>query len=68
MRIEELVVKLKSRFTVVLVTHNLQQAVRIADNTAFMLNGELVEAGPTRRIFSAPKDARTQQYVTGKFG
>jgi len=68
MRIEELVVKLKSRFTVVLVTHNLQQAVRIADNTAFMLNGELVESGPTRRIFSAPKDTRTQQYVTGKFG
>lgn len=67
-RIEELVVKLKSRFTVVLVTHNLQQAARIADNTVFMLDGELVESGPTKRIFTAPKDTRTEQYVTGKFG
>jgi phosphate transport system ATP-binding protein len=67
-RVEELITKLKSRFTVVLVTHNLQQAARIADRTAFMLDGELVEVGPTRRIFSAPKDSRTKQYVTGKFG
>jgi phosphate transport system ATP-binding protein len=68
LRIEELIVKLKARFTVVLVTHNLQQATRVADRTAFMLDGKLVEVGPTQRIFSAPKDTRTKQYVTGKFG
>jgi len=67
-RIEELIVKLKSRFTVVLVTHNLQQAVRVSDRTAFMLNGELVEVGSTKRIFNSSKDKRTKQYVTGKFG
>jgi phosphate transport system ATP-binding protein len=67
-RIEELVVKLKSRFTVVLVTHNLQQAVRVSDRTAFMLDGELIEIGSTKRIFDSPKDSRTKQYVTGKFG
>jgi phosphate transport system ATP-binding protein len=67
-RIEELVIKLKARFTVILVTHNLQQAVRVADRTAFVLNGELVEAGPTKRIFTEPDDIRTKQYVTGKFG
>lgn len=68
LRIEELIVKLKARFTVILVTHNLQQAVRVADNTAFMLNGELVETGPTKQMFTAPTDSRTEQYVTGKFG
>jgi phosphate transport system ATP-binding protein len=67
-RIEKLIIKLKSRFTVVLVTHNLQQAVRVADRTAFMLDGEMVEVGPTKRMFSVPTDARTKQYVTGKFG
>ncbi len=67
-RIEELIVKLKSRFTVVLVTHNLQQAVRVSDRTAFMLNGELVEVGSTKRIFGSPADKRTGEYVTGKFG
>lgn len=67
-RIEELIVKLKTRFTVVLVTHNLQQAARVADRTAFMLGGELIETGPTERIFLTPGDARTEQYVTGKFG
>lgn len=67
-RIEELIAKLKSRFTVALVTHNLQQAARVADRTAFMLDGQLVEVGPTKRIFSTPKDARTKEYVTGKFG
>lgn len=67
-RIEELVVKLKHRFTVILVTHNLQQAIRVSDRTAFMLNGELVEVGSTKRIFDSPKDKRTKQYVTGKFG
>lgn len=68
LRIEELIVKLKNRFTVVLVTHNLQQAVRVSDRTAFMLNGELVEVGSTKRIFGSPRDSRTEQYVTGKFG
>ena len=68
LRVEELIVKLKARFTVILVTHNLQQAVRVADRTAFMLDGQLVEVGPTARIFSSPNDARTKQYVTGKFG
>jgi phosphate transport system ATP-binding protein len=68
LRIEELIVKLKSRFTVVLVTHNLSQAMRVADRTAFMLDGELVEVGPTKRIFATPKDTRTKEYVTGKFG
>lgn len=67
-KIEELVTKLKNRFTVVLVTHNLQQAIRVSDRTAFMLDGELVEVGSTKRIFETPKDKRTKQYVTGKFG
>lgn len=67
-RIEELIVELKKRFTVVLVTHNLQQAARIADRTAFMLNGELIEVGLTKRIFMAPSDIRTEEYVSGKFG
>jgi len=68
LRVEELIAKLKARFTVILVTHNLQQAARTADRTAFMLDGQLVEAGPTERIFSSPNDTRTKQYVTGKFG
>lgn len=68
LRIEELIVKLKNRFTVALVTHNLQQAVRVSDRTAFMLNGELVEVGSTKRIFGSPRDSRTEEYVTGKFG
>jgi phosphate transport system ATP-binding protein len=67
-KIEELIVKLKQRFTVVLVTHNLQQAVRVADRTAFMLAGELIEVGPTKKIFEKPSDIRTKEYVTGRFG
>lgn len=67
-RIEELVVKLKKSFTVVMVTHNLQQAARVADRTVFMLDGELIEAGPTKRVFMTPSDIRTEEYVTGKFG
>ena len=53
---------------VMIVTHNMQQAARVADRTAFMLAGELVEVGPTEEIFTKPKDARTEEYVTGKFG
>lgn len=67
-KIEELIVKLKQRFTVVLVTHNLQQAVRVADRTAFMLSGELVEVGTTKKVFERSADKRTREYVTGRFG
>ena len=68
LRIEELIDELKQRYTIVIVTHNMQQAARVADETAFMLNGELVELGPTERIFTSPQDPRTEEYVTGKFG
>ncbi len=67
-RIEELITKLKSRFTIILVTHNLQQATRVADRTAFMLDGELIEIAPTKQLFERPKDTRTKEYVTGRFG
>jgi phosphate transport system ATP-binding protein len=68
MKIEELIDELKTRYTIVIVTHNMQQAARVANSTAFMLSGELVEHGPTSKIFTAPKDERTERYVTGKFG
>jgi phosphate transport system ATP-binding protein len=68
LRIEELIEQLKERYTIVIVTHNMQQAARVADTTAFMLTGELVEHAPTRDIFTNPSDDRTEQYVTGKFG
>jgi phosphate transport system ATP-binding protein len=68
LKVEELIAELKSRYTIVLVTHNMQQAARVADSTAFMLDGELVEHGATDMIFTKPSDTRTEQYVTGKFG
>jgi phosphate transport system ATP-binding protein len=68
LKIEELIEELKQRYTIVIVTHNMQQAARVADTTAFMLNGELVESGPTDRMFTNPSDERTEQYVSGKFG
>jgi phosphate transport system ATP-binding protein len=68
LKIEELIDELKERYTIVIVTHNMQQAGRVADTTAFMLDGELVEHGPTTRIFTHPTDERTERYVTGKFG
>jgi phosphate transport system ATP-binding protein len=68
LRIEELVDELKQRVTIVIVTHNMQQAARVADRTAFMLAGELVEVGATQDIFTTPSDPRTEAYVTGKFG
>jgi phosphate transport system ATP-binding protein len=68
LKIEELVAELKERYTIVIVTHNMQQAARIADTTAFLLEGELIEHGPTERIFTTPSDERTERYVTGKFG
>jgi phosphate transport system ATP-binding protein len=67
-RIEELVMKLRSEVTVMIVTHNMQQAARISNQTAFFLLGELVEVGPTSRIFTKPKQGRTEQYITGRFG
>jgi phosphate transport system ATP-binding protein len=68
LKIEELIDQLKARVTIVIVTHNMQQAARVADRTAFMLDGKLVEVGPTEAIFTAPNDSRTEEYVTGKFG
>ena len=68
LKIEELIDELKERYTIVIVTHNMQQAARVADTTAFMLDGELIEHGPTNEIFTKPKDERTERYVTGKFG
>jgi phosphate transport system ATP-binding protein len=67
-KIEELLLELKKEVTVVIVTHNMQQAARISDQTAFFLTGELVECGPTSQIFTQPKDRRTEQYITGRFG
>lgn len=67
-KIEELCQELKEKYTIVIVTHNMQQALRIADNTAFFLLGELIESGKTEQIFSAPKDQRTEDYITGRFG
>ncbi len=68
LKIEELIEQLKQRVTIVIVTHNMQQAARVADRTAFMLGGKLVEVGPTQEIFTKPNDPRTEEYVTGKFG
>ena len=68
LRIEELIAELKERYTIVIVTHNMQQAARVADHTGFFLLGELVEFGETEQIFQNPGDSRTEEYVTGKFG
>ena len=68
MRIEELMQELKKDYTVVIVTHNMQQAARISDRTAFFLLGEMVEVGPTDKIFSTPEDKRTEDYISGRFG
>jgi phosphate transport system ATP-binding protein len=68
LKIEELIEELKQSYTIVIVTHNMQQAARVADRTAFMLAGELVEVDETEKIFTNPGDERTEQYVTGKFG
>ncbi len=67
-RIEELALELKKNYTIVMVTHNMQQAVRISDETAFFLLGELIEYGTTEQIFSVPRDKRTEDYITGRFG
>ncbi len=67
-KIEDLAMELKNKYTVIMVTHNMQQAARVSDNTAFFLLGELVEFGKTEQIFSMPKDKRTEDYITGRFG
>ena len=67
-RIEELATELKKQYTIVIVTHNMQQAVRISDRTAFFLLGEMVEYGATEQVFSLPRDKRTEDYITGRFG
>lgn len=67
-KIEDLASELKKNYTIVMVTHNMQQAVRISDNTAFFLLGDLIEYGSTEQVFSVPKDKRTEDYITGRFG
>ena len=67
-KIEDLATELKKRYTIVIVTHNMQQALRISDKTAFFLLGEMVEFGETEKLFSVPKDKRTEDYITGRFG
>ena len=67
-RIEELALELKERYTIVIVTHNMQQAVRISDNTAFFLLGELVEYGESEQMFSQPREKKTEAYITGRVG
>lgn len=67
-RVEELAAELKKKYTIVIVTHNMQQAVRISDRTAFFLLGDLVEFGETEKLFSMPQDQRTEDYITGRFG
>ena len=67
-KIEDLVVELKKNYTIVIVTHNMQQALRISDNTVFFLLGEIIEADKTDKIFSMPRDKRTEDYITGRFG
>ena len=68
LKVEELIDELKDRYTIVIVTHNMQQAARVADSTVFMLDGEVVEHAETNQLFTRPKDERTERYVTGKFG
>ena len=67
-KIEELIRELREQLTIIIVTHNMQQAARVSDATAFFYMGELVEQGPTEQIFTNPKEPRTEDYVTGKFG
>jgi phosphate transport system ATP-binding protein len=68
LKVEELIDELKTRYTIVIVTHNMQQAARVADSVVFMLDGEVVEHAPTNDMFQHPSDERTERYVTGKFG
>ena len=67
-KIEELVMQLKKDYTIIMVTHNMQQATRVSDTTAFFLLGDMIEVGETEKLFSMPKDKRTEDYITGRFG
>ncbi len=67
-KIEDLVMELKKDYSIIMVTHNMQQAVRVADKTVFFLLGEIIESGETQQIFSMPKDKRTEDYISGRFG
>ena len=67
-KIEDLVIELKKQYTIIMVTHNMQQAVRVSDKTVFLLLGEVIESGETERLFSVPQDKRTEDYITGRFG
>jgi phosphate transport system ATP-binding protein len=67
-KIEELMLELKSSYTIVIVTHNMQQAARVSDYTGFMLLGELIEFGVTKELFTTPRDPKTEAYITGRFG
>jgi phosphate transport system ATP-binding protein len=67
-RIEELIFELKEQYTILIVTHNMSQAARISDNSMFMYLGEMVEFGPTKQMFTKPRDKRTEDYLTGTFG
>ena len=64
----DLVIELKKQYTIIMVTHNMQQAVRVSDKTVFFLLGEVIESGETERLFSVPQDKRTEDYITGRFG
>lgn len=68
LKIEDLLLKLKERFTIVIVTHNMQQAARISDNTAFFYKGKIIESGATKKIFTNPENKKTEEYITGRFG
>jgi phosphate transport system ATP-binding protein len=68
LKVEELTQTLKEKYTIIIVTHNMQQAARISDYTSFFLNGELIESDQTDKIFTAPTDQRTEDYITGRFG
>jgi len=67
-KIEDLITKLKEHYTIIIVTHNMQQATRVSDNTAFFLLGEVIESGTTRQVFAMPKEKKTEDYITGRFG
>ena len=67
-KIEDVVIDLKSKYTIIMVTHNMQQATRVSDKTAFFLLGDMIEYGDTEELFSMPKDKRTEDYITGRFG
>ena len=68
LKIEEMILELKEKYTIVIVTHNMQQAARVSDKTAFFLMGELIELDSTAKIFSQPSDKRTEDYISGRFG